>query len=58
MKRSHPSNDLVDVISSDDSSSSDEEMEVSTENDSKQLTSEGICTLDPCIAETSEFNIS
>lgn len=57
MKRSHPSNDLVDVISSDDSSSSDEEMEVSTENDSKQLTSEGIDTLDPCIAETSEIVI-
>ncbi|KAM5570078.1 protein RDM1-like [Rosa sericea] len=41
MKRSHPSNDQVDVISSDDSSSSDAEMEVTTEYDSKQLTSEG-----------------
>lgn len=57
MKRSHPSNELVDVISSDDSSSSDEEMEVSTENDSKQLTSEGIGTLYPCIVETSEIVI-
>lgn len=57
MKRSHPSNELVDVISSDDSSSSDEEMEVSTENDSKQLTSEGIGTLYPSIAETSEIVI-
>ncbi|KAL6184965.1 hypothetical protein ACLB2K_041100 [Fragaria x ananassa] len=42
MKRPYPSNEHVDIISSDDSSSSDAEMEVTTEYDGKQLiTSEG-----------------
>ena len=56
MKRPYPSNEQVDIISSDDSSSSDAEMEVTTEYDSKQLiTSEGTCTIEPCLAETSEL---
>ncbi|KAL6176627.1 hypothetical protein ACLB2K_053260 [Fragaria x ananassa] len=42
MKRPYPSNEQVDIISSDDSSSSDAEMEVTTEYDSKQsITCEG-----------------
>ncbi|KAI5344826.1 PREDICTED: RDM1 [Prunus dulcis] len=38
MKRAFPWDEQVDVISSDDSSSSDMEMETNIESDSKQLT--------------------